>query len=211
MVFRLPRLQNNIRVVNRDGTPALPFMRWVNVDFAGAIETQEAGQTELIEQLAAAVAAITAAQAAADAAQATADAALAAAEAGGGAKYATLTGASPAARLVSDVPVSVQFALSGGTLGATLDADADLIGTVTLHEVQGASDLLVATAPITITSSGLFDGTAWVANDASYQLDGFGTLDSAVTYRLTVARTSGSNFVNPGTVNATLTLTPEAP
>lgn len=52
-MFKLPRLQKNLRLVDRDGTPALTFMRWFNADFAGAIETQEAAQAvtdqELIE------------------------------------------------------------------------------------------------------------------------------------------------------------------
>lgn len=50
--------------MDKDGTPALTFLRWFNMDFAGAIERQEAAQAVTDAALAAAQADIIATQAA---------------------------------------------------------------------------------------------------------------------------------------------------
>lgn len=49
--FILPRLQKALRLVDRDGTPALTFLRWFNMDFAGAIERQEAAQAGILADI----------------------------------------------------------------------------------------------------------------------------------------------------------------
>lgn len=75
MTFVLPRLQKALRLVDKDGTPALTFLRWFNMDFAGSIERQEAVQGELIAGLAEAVEDIQEAMAAAQVADDKAEAA----------------------------------------------------------------------------------------------------------------------------------------
>lgn len=45
MVFKLPRLQSTMPIAApTTGWPTLSFLRWFNIDFAGAIERQEAAQ-----------------------------------------------------------------------------------------------------------------------------------------------------------------------
>lgn len=49
--FRLPRIKTLDRIVEPAGTPTVPFIKFFNTDFAGAIERQEAAQAEIIADL----------------------------------------------------------------------------------------------------------------------------------------------------------------
>ena len=51
MTFRLPRLNAADRMVTSEGRPAPFFLRFFNIDWAGAIERQEASQAQILAQL----------------------------------------------------------------------------------------------------------------------------------------------------------------
>lgn len=70
MSLSLPSLQIRLPVTNPDGTPTTTFHRFFNVEFAGAIEKNDAAQQQVIDQLAIQVEQIQAALQAAQAAQA---------------------------------------------------------------------------------------------------------------------------------------------
>lgn len=70
MSLTLPKLQIRLAITNQDGTPTTAFHRFFTVDFAGAIERNDAQQQETLDQLAIQVEQIQAALQAAQAAQA---------------------------------------------------------------------------------------------------------------------------------------------
>lgn len=65
--FRLPRLKTLDRIVDKLGRPSLAFIKFLNTDFAGAIERQEAAQAAVDAALAATQADLAAAVVALDA------------------------------------------------------------------------------------------------------------------------------------------------
>lgn len=70
MSLTLPKLQIRLAITNQDGTPTTAFHRFFTVDFAGAIERNDAQQQKTLDQLAIQVEQIQAALQAAQAAQA---------------------------------------------------------------------------------------------------------------------------------------------
>lgn len=205
--FKLPRLKANLAVVNSKGQPLDYFLRLFNIETAQRLETIINDQQALLD-------AIIAAQAAADAAQATADEALAAAGEAGGARYANLSATAPAIEAsvtVSGVTADTRLSVEGVLFGGTLDANAPLVGTLTLRETNGVTPLVIDTAPLTVNSTGISPGPGeWNAETASIAMSGVGVYTGTVTYLLRWDRTSGSNYVILPDINSVLTITPKA-
>lgn len=191
------------------GRAVAAFVRfWDTV--TGRIERQEAAQDSLIAQIIAAQATADAAAAQAAAAQATADDALAAAGDASGARYALMFGALPGTVTVDNITAEIKLSLSAGLLGSSIDANTSLDADATLQEFNGTTWIDVATASFTMTSTGLTPAPGEWNADGGFTVEGFGTYVGTVSYRVLIARTSGANFVQSGTINGTLTLTPKA-
>ena len=94
--------------------------------------------------------------------------------------------------------------------GGSLDADASWNGTVTLEEYNAGSGWrTVGTASLIVASSGLdLGGGVYQSDGGSAQIAGTGIRTGSVTYRVSIARTSGSNFVAGAVINAILKITP---
>ena len=94
--------------------------------------------------------------------------------------------------------------------GGSLDADTSWNGTVTLEEYNAGSGWrTVGTASLVVASSGLdLGGGVYQSDGGSAQIAGTGIRTGSVTYRVTVTRTSGSNFVAGAVINAILKITP---
>ena len=205
--FKLPRLKANLAIVDARGKPLDYFLRLFNIDLAQRIEQNETQQNEILDRL-------LAAERAAQQAQATADEALAAAEGGEGAKYADLNaaaGATTAVITVTGVTAESRLRLTGSLVGGTLSANADWNGTATFSEDNGTTTHVIGTFPITATSTGLEVGGAWEANDSSaFAFDVIGDYSGQVTYRVEIARTGGSMYVDGAEIRSVLIITPKA-
>ena len=205
--FKLPRLKANLAIVDARGKPLDYFLRLFNIDLAQRIEQNETQQNEILDRL-------LAAELAAQQAQATADEALAAAEGGEGAKYADLNaaaGATTAVVTVTGVVANSRLQITGSLVGGTLSANADWNGTATFSEDNGTTTHVIGTFPITATSTGLEVGGAWEANDSSaFAFDVIGDYSGQVTYRVQIARTGGSMYVDGAEIRSILILTPKA-
>ena len=155
MAFVLPKLQGRLPIVDRLGNPAAYFLRFLNVDFSGAIERQEAAQAQLIASLAQAVADIQAAQAAAAAADAKAVVAAAAAATADGKATTAIANAGTALTAAAAAEASVDGLADGTTAFTGFNVGGDnkvaFLGKVTgnaLSDPTGLAASVVQTAAI---------------------------------------------------------------
>lgn len=218
MAFKLPRLKSNLSIVNPKGHPIDYFLRFWNMDVAPRIEAQVADLTEITNELAYQLGLIQDAMDASNAAQLAADEAqTAAAEAlslsSGQARYASMSGMATISKsvTVTDVPANVSITWSGSLDGGSLTLDEAWVGEAILEENDGVSSVIVASAPISVPSTGTLNpDTSYGAGGASASLRGFGTLTGTVTYNISFVRTSGAEFFATPNLDSIITLIPEA-
>jgi hypothetical protein len=186
MAFRLPRLPDDIELVEPTRRASFKFQRWWQ-SVMKAIETQETAQDELLEAIIAAQAAADAANEAAAAAQTAADAADTAA---GGAQVAADNAQAAADQAAADSSLA-----SSGTIGLTMtatDAGASATITASAHTRAYGDGTSVA------VSGGAVTGLLYSTTYYVYYLDPT-RAGGAVTY---LASTDPADAVQSGSVHS---------
>lgn len=204
MPFVLPKIKAADSMVDGNGRPTIKFLKFFNFDFARAIERNDAAQSALIQELADQLALI-------QQAQATAEAALDAANNNAGSKIVELAGfpgGATVSQSVPNVPTSPYLELEATLSGGTLDANASWTGQAEFTENNGTTTNVLYTVPVTVNSTGIMIGGEWEADSATVTFAGMGSYSGTVIYAVTITRTSGSNYVQGGTINGLLRITP---
>lgn len=223
-VFRLPKLKTLDRIVDALGRPSISFVKFVNTDFAGSIERQEAKQLVTDERqdetdaaLAATLAALEAAFAAIQSVNAVAQAAQQAAnEAQTSADGGTTTSGSasgsvdvgtgswqlgPQVDLTAAVVGDLLITGSGPQQDDSISAPNTITGDWRVVEIDGGTQTTVFTGTFTI-----YPGTpATVLNNSASAVAAFTlarTNSGAISYRIDAQRTDGG----PDVADVTLPL-----
>lgn len=210
-VFRLPKLKTLDRIVDALGRPSISFVKFLNTDFAGAIERQEAKQLVTDERqdetdsaLAAALAALQAAFAAIQAVSAVAQAAQQAAnEAQSTADGGTTTSGSasgsvaggvsgwqqgPQVDLTAAVVGDLQITGSGPQQDGSVSSPDTISGEWRIVEIDGMTETTVFVGSYTIYAG----SPATVLNDSAAAVAAFSlarTNTGAISYRIDAQRT----------------------
>lgn len=198
-LFRLPRLQQSLPIVDGQGKPLASFLRWWNIDVLGKIEVQENQQNEQIaaitalqEQTTANIAAINEALALAGLALETADGAGAGpTRSGSDTGTITLTGAFAPVAQVDLLTVSAGNLTFAGSVyspsmtpvvGVTYNYEYQIVevdngidngvvfpGSFTIFRASPMSD--VVTTDTSATSLGSFSGARTTTGSISYRVE----------------------------------------
>lgn len=134
-------------------------------------------------------------------------------KAGGFKTWSSSPGGATAVTTVDGVLAGSAIQMKGQIGGGSLDADASQTIQISLYEEVGGSQTLVHQEIVTVTSQGVQNpDLSWAANgsvEISSPLKA-ATKTGTVTYRVSMARTGGSNYVAGATLTGTVIITPPA-
>lgn len=205
MSLTLPKLQIRMPITNMDGTPSVAFHRFFNVEFAGAIERNDAAQEVVNEQLALQLAQIVTALEAAQIAVQTANAAQEAVDQAGGTGVSGSAAASvsltsngvwvsgPQVDLAGLVAGNLTITGSGPQNDVSTDVDgSSSSGQWRVVEIEAGVDSVVFTGSFSVSKSG---SVVIVTNESSSAAASFSlarTNTGSISYRLDARKSSGS-------------------